>query len=79
LPAAADGFPIQEELVVYRYRRVRPKVSFALATAMIVAIALALAGILRVEFDWSPVETNPQAVLIALVLSALAGLLLYEW
>ncbi|MGQ9490000.1 MAG: hypothetical protein ACUVR4_08850 [Anaerolineae bacterium] len=64
---------------MYRYRRARPKISFALATAMIVTIALVLAGILRIEFDWTPVETNPQAVLIALVLSALAGLLLYEW
>jgi len=64
---------------VYRYRRVRPKFSFALATAMIITIALALTGILKIEFDLTPLDANPQAVLIAVVFSLLAALLLYEW
>lgn len=64
---------------MYRYRRVRPKVSFALATAMIIVIGLALSGILKIELDWTPLDTNPQAVFIAVVFSLLAALLLYEW
>lgn len=64
---------------MYRYRRIRPKFSFALATAMIVTIALALTGILKIELDWTPLDTNPQAVFIAVVFSLLAALLLYEW
>ncbi len=64
---------------MYRYRRMRPKVSFALATAMIVIIGLMLTGILKVQLDWTPLDTNPQAVAIAIVFSLLAGLLLYEW
>lgn len=64
---------------MYRYRRMRPKVSFALATAMIVTMGLALTGILKIEFDLTPLDTNPQAVIIAIVFSLLAGLLLYEW
>jgi hypothetical protein len=64
---------------VYRYRRARPWVSFALATGMLLTIALILTGILRVELDWTPLDTNPQAVAIALIFSLIAGLLLYEW
>lgn len=64
---------------MYRYRRMRPKVSFALATAMIVTMGLALTGILKIEFDLTPLDTNPQAVIVAIVFSLLAGLLLYEW
>ncbi len=64
---------------MYRYRRMRPKVSFALATAMIVTLGLALTGILKIEFDLTPLDTNPQAVIVAIVFSLLAGLLLYEW
>ncbi len=64
---------------MYRYRRMRPKVSFALATAMIVIIGLMLTGILKVQLDWTPLDTNPQAVAVAIVFSLLAGLLLYEW
>lgn len=64
---------------MYRYRRVRPRFSFALATAMIITIALALTGILRIELDLTPLDTNPQSVLIAIILSVLAGALLYEW
>jgi hypothetical protein len=61
------------------YRRARPKVSFALATAMLITLALMLTGILRFNFDLSPLDTNPQAVVIAVVFSILAALLLYEW
>lgn len=64
---------------MYRYRRVRPKFSFALATAMLVTIALALTGILKIDFDLTPLDTNPQAVAVALVFSVIAALLLYEW
>ncbi len=64
---------------MYRYRRMRPKVSFALATAMIITLGLALTGILKIEFDLTPLDTNPQAVIVAIVFSLLAGLLLYEW
>ena len=40
---------------------------------------LALTGILKIEFDLTPLDTNPQAVIVAIVFSLLAGLLLYEW
>lgn len=64
---------------MYRYRRARPKVSFALATGMLLVIALVLTGILKVSLDFSPLDTNPQAVAVALVFSVIASLLLYEW
>jgi len=64
---------------MYRYRRARPKVSFTLATAMVITIALMLCGILHVSIDTAPLQNNPQAVAIAIVLSIIAGLLLYEW
>jgi hypothetical protein len=64
---------------MHHYRRARPKVSFALATAMLIVLALALTGILRFNFDLSPLDTNPQAVAVAVVFSILAALLLYEW
>lgn len=62
-----------------RYRRVRPFVSFALATGMIFVLALWLTGILQIGVDLTPIDTNPTAVLVALVMSLLAALLLYEW
>ena len=64
---------------MYRYRRARPKVSFALATAMVIVIALILSGILQISIDMAPIENNPQAVALAIVLSIIAALLLYEW
>ncbi len=64
---------------MHHYRRARPKVSFALATAMLITLALALTGILRFDIDLSPLDTNPQAVAVAVVFSILAALLLYEW
>ncbi len=64
---------------MHHYRRARPKVSFALATAMLITLALALTGILRLNIDLSPLDTNPQAVAVAVVFSVLAALLLYEW
>ncbi len=57
----------------------RPAVSFALATGMIIVIALWLTGILQISVDLTPIDTNPTAVLVALVMSLLAALLLYEW
>ena len=62
-----------------RYRRMRPVVSFALATGMIVVLALWLTGILQIQVDVTPVDTNPTAVLVALVMALLSALLLYEW
>lgn len=62
-----------------RYRRMRPVVSFALATGMILVLALWLTGILQIQVDLTPVDQNPTAVLVALVMSLLAALLLYEW
>lgn len=62
-----------------RYRHARPKISFALATGMLITIAMALTGILKIDFDLAPLDTNPQAVAIAIIFSAIAGLLLYEW
>ena len=64
---------------MYRYRHARPKVSFALATAMVIVIALMLSGILHISIDMTPIQDNPQAVALAIVLSIIAGLLLYEW
>jgi hypothetical protein len=61
------------------YRRARPKVSFALATAMLIILALTLTGILRFNFDLSLIDTNPQSVAVAVVFSIMAVLLLYEW
>ncbi len=62
-----------------RYRRMRPLVSFALAAAMIVILALWLTGILRIQVDLTPIDQNPTAVLVAVVMSLIAALLLYEW
>ncbi len=62
-----------------RYRRMRPVVSFGLATAMILVLALWLTGILQIQIDLSPIDNNPTAVLVAIVMSLLAALLLYEW
>jgi hypothetical protein len=64
---------------VGRYRRMRPIVSFALATGMIIVLALWLTGILQIQVDLAPIDNNPTAVLVALVMSLLAALLLYEW
>lgn len=64
---------------MYHYRRARPKVSFALATAMLITLGLILSGILHVDVDLTPLETNPQAVGIAIVFAIIAALLLYEW
>ena len=57
----------------------RPLVSFTLATGMIVVLALWLTGILQIQIDLAPVDENPTAVLVAIVMSLIAGLLLYEW
>jgi hypothetical protein len=64
---------------MYRYRHTKPKVSFALATAMLITLALILTGILHVSVDLSVIDTNPQLVAVALVFSLIAALLLYEW
>ncbi len=62
-----------------RYRHARPKVSFALATAMVIMMALMLTGVLKVNLDFTVLDTNPQLVAVAIVFSLLASLLLYEW
>ena len=62
-----------------RYRHTKPKVSFALATAMLITLALMLTGILQISVDLSVIDTNPQLVAVALVFSLIAALLLYEW
>lgn len=62
-----------------RYRRIRPIVSFTLATGMIIILALWLTGILQIQVDLAPIDENPQAVLVAVVMSLIAALLLYEW
>ena len=62
-----------------RYRHARPKVSFALATAMVIMMALMLTGVLKVSLDLTVLDTNPQLVAVAIVFSLLASLLLYEW
>lgn len=62
-----------------RYRYARPKVSFALATGMVITIAMMLTGVLKVNLDLTVLDTNPQLVAVAIVFSLLASLLLYEW
>jgi hypothetical protein len=62
-----------------RYRRTRPRVSFALATAMLFVLALALTGVLQFTVDLSVLDTNPQMVAVGLVFAVIAALLLYEW
>ena len=62
-----------------RSRHARPKVSFALATAMVIMMALMLTGVLKVNLDLTVLDTNPQLVAVAIVFSLLASLLLYEW
>lgn len=61
------------------YRRIKPKISFFLATCFLIVLALILTGILFVSIDLSPFETNPRAVIIAVVFAGLAALLLFEW
>ena len=61
------------------YRRARPAVSFTLATMMLILLALMLSGIVHVSLDLTPVTNNPQLVAVALLFSAIAALLLYEW
>lgn len=61
------------------YRRARPVVSFSLATAMLIFLALLLSGILHVSFDLTPITANPQLVAVALLFAAISALLLYEW
>ena len=61
------------------FRRARPRVSFALATSMLVVLGMALSGMLQIELDLAVVERNPQAVGVALVFVMLAAALLYEW
>jgi hypothetical protein len=46
---------------------------------MIIVLALWLTGILQIQVDLAPIDNNPTAVLVALVMSLLAALLLYEW
>lgn len=62
-----------------RYRRVRPVVSFTLATGFLFLLAAILTGVLHVELDLSVLDTNQQAVIIALIFSSIAAMLLYEW
>jgi hypothetical protein len=64
---------------MHNYRRARPVVSFALATTMLVFLALLLSGILHLNIDLSPVTSNPQLVAVALLFAAISALLLYEW
>jgi len=61
------------------YHRARPVVSFTLATAMLIILALLLSGILHVSIDLTPVTNNPQLVAVALLFAAISALLLYEW
>ena len=46
---------------------------------MLITLALTLNGILHLNFDLISLDTNPQAVAVAVVFSILAALLLYEW
>ncbi len=61
------------------YHRARPVVSFTLATAMLIFLALILSGILHISVDFRPVTENPQLVAVALLFAAISALLLYEW
>ena len=61
------------------YHRARPVVSFTLATAMLIVLALVLSGILKLSVDFTPITDNPQLVAVALLFAALSALLLYEW
>ena len=61
------------------YRRARPYVSFALATGMLILLALILSGVLRIQIDLAPVTSNPQLVGVALLFAAISALLLFEW
>ena len=64
---------------MHTYRRARPFVSFALATAMLVFLALILSGVLQLRIDLAPVTSNPQLVGVALLFAGISALLLYEW
>jgi hypothetical protein len=61
------------------YHRARPVVSFTLATAMLIILALLLSGILHISIDLTPITNNPQLVAVALLFAAISALLLYEW
>ncbi|MGC8779653.1 MAG: hypothetical protein ACP5UQ_02210 [Anaerolineae bacterium] len=61
------------------YHRARPVVSFTLATAMLIFLALILSGILHISIDLRPVTENPQLVAVSLLFAAISALLLYEW
>ncbi len=64
---------------MHYYRRARPVVSFALATIMLIILALALSGVIKISFDLTSVTSNPQLVAVSLLFAAIAALLLYEW
>ncbi len=64
---------------MHAYRRARPVVSFALATMMLILLALILSGVLQLKIDFTPVTNNPQLVAVSMLFAAIAALLLYEW
>lgn len=64
---------------MHSYRRARPAVSFTLATMMLVLLALLLSGVAHISIDLTQVTNNPQLVAVAVLFSAIAALLLYEW
>ncbi|GEM_PF-920069 len=61
------------------YYRARPVVSFTLATAMLILLALLLSGVVHISVDLTPITENPQLVAVALLFAAISALLLYEW
>lgn len=61
------------------YRRTRPVVSFALATLMLIVLALLLSGVMTIDINLSVVSSNPQLVGVSLLFAIISALLLYEW
>jgi uncharacterized membrane protein len=61
------------------YHRTKPKISFMLATCCLFLMALVLTGIFQIQVNLDVINTNPRAVVIAVVFVGLAALLLYEW
>ena len=64
---------------MHSYRRARPFVSFALATGMLILLALILSGVLQLRIDLTPITSNPQLVGVALLFAGISALLLFEW
>jgi|WetSurMetagenome_2_1015567.scaffolds.fasta_scaffold100343_6 hypothetical protein len=61
------------------YHRVKPKVSFALASGFIVLVLLLVSGGVEIVPRLERVLRNPQALLVGAIFALLAMLLLWEW